>query len=245
MPTATGLVVAPAPLPPGLSRARYVRGAVGSPVCLSLAVFAGCVGLGYAGALGAVVAVAAVCGFGLHAARYRRVKAYLDGQARAKAHARREDLRLKQLRPIGAGRLEHYNELRVLVEQIERIDPAEAARFELQDLLDHFIRVAVDHHRFSDALRLAGAGALPASLALASARSHRRRDLLERRLAHRDECARRMAELADDIDATDDLIRLVAQRVACPARDPELDREIDRRVWELDAVDAALHQLSA
>src|SRR3954466_15967665 len=105
MQTATGLVVAPAPLPPGLSPARYAAGAVGSPVCLSLAVFAGCVGLGCAGVIGAVLAVAVFCGLGLHAGRYRRGKAYLDDHARAKAQARREQLRLKQLRPLGAGRL--------------------------------------------------------------------------------------------------------------------------------------------
>jgi len=245
MPTATGLVVAPARAPDGRARTRYIAGAVGSPVCASLAVVAGCAGLGYAGAIGAVVAVAAVCGFAVHAARYRRVTRYLEGQARGKANARREHLRLQQLRVVGLGRVEHYNELSVLVEQIERIDPALAARFELQGLLDHFIRAAVDHHRFSDALRLSGAGALPASLALAGPRSRRRRDLLQRRLAHRDACTQRMAELADEIDATDDLIRLVAQRVACPSQEPERDREIDRRLGELDEVDAALHQLSA
>jgi hypothetical protein len=42
-----------------------------------------------------------------------------------------------------------------------------------------------------------------------------------------------------------ELVRLVAQRVACPAIDPELGREIERRLWELDEVDAAYAQLSA
>ena len=45
--------------------------------------------------------------------------------------------------------------------------------------------------------------------------------------------------------ALSELIRLVAQRVACPALDPDLDREIDRRLWELDEVETALKQLSA
>jgi len=43
----------------------------------------------------------------------------------------------------------------------------------------------------------------------------------------------------------DELVRLVAQRVACPSLEGELDREIERRLWELDEVDAALDQLSA
>jgi hypothetical protein len=245
MPSQIGLVVAPHHSPAGMSRTRYARGAIASPVCLSLAVFAGCIGLGYAGVIGAVLAVAAVCGLGIQASRSRRVRSYLDDQAVARAHVRRECKRMKQLRPVGPARIEHYTELRVLVEQIERIDAAEAARFELQDLLEHFIRLSLDHHRCSDALRLAGAAALPASTALGGARSRRRRDILQRRIHHRDECSRRMEQLADEIDATDELVRLVAQRVACPPVEPELDREIDRRLWELDEVDAALHQLSA
>jgi hypothetical protein len=245
MSTQSAIAVATHNLPARACTARYVRGAVGSPVCVSLAVFAGCVGLGYAGVIGAVIAVAVVIGLGGHAARYRRVRSYLDGQAEARVHALRECKRQKQLRPVGPVRAEHYNELRSLVEQIERIDPTEAARFELQDLLDHFIRLAVDHHRCSDALRLAGASALPQTAAVASARSRRRSEILQRRLQHRDDCTRRMEELADELEATDELIRLVAQRVACPPADAELDREIDRRLWELDEVDAALHQLSA
>lgn len=61
----------------------------------------------------------------------------------------------------------------------------------------------------------------------------------------RDECLRRIERLAEELDATDELIRLVAQRAACPAIATEIEREIDRRLWELDEVDAAMHQLSA
>ena len=46
-------------------------------------------------------------------------------------------------------------------------------------------------------------------------------------------------------ELVDELVRLVAQRVACPSLDGELDREIERRLWELDEVDEALSQLSA
>src|SRR4051812_44166286 len=140
-----GIVVAPSTLPAGTSRATYLRGAIASPICLSLAVFAGCVGLGYAGLVGAMVAIAGVLGFGAYAARHRRVRSYLDGQTRARANAQRECQRLKLLRPTGPARVEHYYELHVLVEHIERIDPAEAQRFELQDLLDHFVALALDH----------------------------------------------------------------------------------------------------
>jgi hypothetical protein len=209
-------------------------------------VFAGCVGLGYAGALGAALAVTAVFALGAWAASYAGVRRYLDEQRRAHARTRRERARLKQLRPTGAARLQHYHELRALVEAIERLDPAEAARFELQDLLDHWIRIALDHQRCADSLRISGAGSLPASPFVELPRSKRRRDIQQRRIQHRDACVRRMAELADELDGVDELVRLLAQRAACPAlEDGELHRELDRRLWELDEVDAALHQLSA
>jgi hypothetical protein len=219
---------------------------VASPVCLSMAVFCGCVGLGYAGLLGAVVAVACVLVAGVHVSGYHRVRAYIDEQARQNAKAKRERRRLRQLRPIGATRLEQYSELRALVDEIERLDEAEAERFELQDLLDHYIKLAVDHRRCGDALQLAGGAiALPATPPVESARSRRRRDILARRLRHRETTTRWMEKLSDELAATDELIRLIAQRVASPAHDADLDRELDRRLWELDEVDAALHQLSA
>ena len=241
-----GLVVAPLTLAAGTSRFTYVQGAVGSPVSLSVAAFAGCVGLGYAGLLGAAIAVIAVLGVAAHCARYQRVRAYIDGQLRAQARARRERRRVKLLRPVSVTRLEHYNELRALVEEIERMDEAEARRFELQDLLDHFIRLAIDHRRCSDALLLASGGTqAPAAPIAETARSRRRRDILQRRVRHRERCTRRMERLSDELAATDELIRLIAQRVASPELDGDLDRELDRRLWELDEVDAALHQLSA
>ena len=129
---------------------------------------------------------------------------------------------------------------------LERLDQAEAQRFELQDLLDHFVRLAVSHQRCIDALRLSGADSLPAVVpTVDTGRSSRRNDLVQRRIRHRDQCVRRMAQITDEIEGIDQLVRLVAQRTATPVLEVELDREIDRRLWELDEVDAALHQLSA
>jgi hypothetical protein len=208
--------------------------------------FAGCIGLGYAGVIGAVVAVIAVIALGVNAARYRRVRSYVDEQALARSRAHRECQRLKLLRPAGATRQQHYNELRLLVEEVERLDEAEAARFELQDLLDHFVRVAVSHQRCVDAMRLAGANSLPPVTAITDTpRSSRRREIMQRRIRNRDECLRRMEKLIDELEGIDQLVRLVVQRTACSRMDDDLDRELDRRLWELDEVDAALRQLSA
>lgn len=241
-----GLVVAPPALPARTSRLTYLRGAVASPVSLSVAAFAGCVGLGYAGVLGAALAALAVLGIAAHGARYPRVRAYIEHQRVLQARARRERRRIRALRPVGATRLEQYNELRALVDEIERLDAAEARRFELQDLLDHYIRLAVDHRRCSDALHLASSCLAPVPMTPPdAARSRRRRDIIQRRMQHRDLCTRRMERLSDELAAIDEMIRLVAQRVACPDLEGDVDRELDRRLWELDEVDAALHQLSA
>lgn len=244
-----GLVVAlPVPAKPlALSRLGYMKESAGSPVCLAIAMFAGCLGLGAFGVIGAFAAVGTVLALGVCAARYPQVRKHIDEQEIVRAKAKREYQRLKQLRPTGMMRIQHYNELRTLVDEIERLDPVEAARFELADLLDHYVRLAVNHQRCSDALRLAGTRPLPAIAPTneLTTRSRRRREIMQRRMLHRDECVKTMERLVDELEGIDELIRLVAQRTAGPHLDVELDREIDRRLWEIDEVDAALHQLSA
>jgi hypothetical protein len=224
----------------------YVGGAVGSPLCVAIAVFAACAGLGFAGLLGALAAVVAVIGLAAMLSRSPAVRHHLDIQAELRERGRREAHRLKQLRPAGPVRQQQYLELRELVEQVERFDAAEAERFELQDLLDHFVRLSLHHQRCLDALRIAGSHELPQTSSLGDpAKSKRRREIMARRLRHREECLERIDRITDELDALDELVRLVAQRVACPAIEPDLEREIERRLWELDEVEAALRQLSA
>jgi flagellar motility protein MotE (MotC chaperone) len=246
-----GLVLVPSraidtPGTSGSTSLQYVAGAVGSPVSVATAVFAACAGLGFAGLYGAMVALLAVIGIAALCSRSETIRRHLDAQAELRERCRREAQRLKQLRPTGPVRQQQYIELRDLVEQVERIDAAEAERFELQDLLDHFVRLSLYHQRCLEAIRLAGSHDLPQTIPIGDAsRTKRRREILARRLKHREECLARVDRLADEIDAVDELVRLVAQRVACPAMEPELEREIERRLWELDEVDAALRQLSA
>src|SRR5215471_19031475 len=52
----------------------YVRGALFNPVSLSVMAFAVCVGVGYAGLLGALIALAAFVTLGASATRYRVVR---------------------------------------------------------------------------------------------------------------------------------------------------------------------------
>ena len=232
--------------PEAESALTYVRGALCNPVSLSVMAFAVCVGVGYAGALGAVVALLAFVALGSTATRYRYVRKQLDKQFEYRVKQKREADRMKLLKPTGPVRQQQYCDLRELVTEIERTDAVEAARFELQPLLDHFVTLAVSHQKCLDSLRLAGSSDLPRCLPLTdNNRSVRRRDIMARRMRHRDECVRRIERLADELEAVDEMVRLIAQRVACPQVDGEVDREIERRLWELDEVDAALSQLSA
>ena len=223
----------------------YVRGALFNPVSLSVMAFAVCVGVGYAGLLGAIVAMIAFIAMGASATKYRFVRRALDRQLEYRVRQRREAERMRLLKPTGPVRQQQYTDLRDLVSDIERTDADEARRFELQELLDHFVRLAVGHQRCLDSLRLAGGSDLPRQLPIPDPqRSVRRREIMARRLRHRDECVRRIEKLSDELEAVDELVRLVAQRVACPPLDGELDREIERRLWELDEVDEALNSLS-
>jgi hypothetical protein len=223
----------------------YVRGALFNPVSLSVMAFAVCVGVGYAGMLGALLAVLAFVTLGTAATRHKYIRVQLDKQFEYRVKQKREADRMKLLKPTGPVRQQQYCDLRDLVNEIERADEREARRFELQQLLDHFVTLAVSHQKCLDSLRLAGSSDLPRALPLPDPnRSMRRREIMARRLRHRDECVRRIERLADELEAVDELVRLVAQRVACPQLESDLDREIERRLWELDEVDAALHQLS-
>jgi hypothetical protein len=231
--------------PPTQTALTYVRGALFNPVSLSVMAFAVCVGVGYAGLLGALVAMMVFVGIGASATRYGFVRRQLDRQFEYRVRQKREADRMRLLKPTGPVRQQQYTDLRDLVGEIERTDNSEARRFELQDLLDHFVKLAVSHQRCLDSLRLAGGSDLPRALPINDAhRSMRRRDIMQRRLRHRDECVRRIERLSDEIEAVDELVRLVAQRVACPPMDGELDREIERRLWEIDEVDEALNSLS-
>jgi hypothetical protein len=224
----------------------YVRGALFNPVSLSVMAFAVCVGVGYAGMLGAFLALTTFLVLGTVSTRYQFVRHQLDKQFEYRVKQKRECERMKLLKPTGPVRQQQYCDLRDLVNEIERTDPKEAQRFELQQLLDHFVTLAVSHQKCLDSLRLAGSSDLPRALPLPDPhRSARRREIMARRMRHRDECVRRIERLADELEAVDELVRLCAQRVACPQLDSELDREIERRLWELDEVDAALNQLSA
>jgi hypothetical protein len=240
------VVVPPAPLTAPGSALAYVRGAMVSPICISAVVFASCIGAGVLGVVGALGAFLAVSILIAASTRYPVVRRHLDHEAAARLRCAREARRVGKLRSTGPVRLHQYFELRGLVAETEKRDAREANRFELQELLEHFVSLASHHQQCLDALRVGGSYDLPFAIPIDPTRSKRRREIQARRLRHRDACIARIERIADELEAVDELIRLVAQRVACPIDDLEtIDREIDRRLGELDEIDDALQQLSA
>jgi hypothetical protein len=240
-PSCSTALALPTPIRPAV---RYARHALCNPVSLSIAVVALALAAAYVGPLGAVLAVTLVLGACVGVARSRIVRRHLDRRLEARARQQREAGRMRALGPAGPMHQHQYAELRDLVAQVERADPLEARRCELQELLAHYVRSVVLYHRCVAALELAGTK-LASDSPPYSKRSSRASEIAARRIRHRDTCRQRVEHLADEIEATDQLVRLIAQRVACPQLDDDLAHELDRRLLEVDQMDAAIEQLSA
>jgi len=185
-------------------------------------------------------------GGGLASAIVLRVRRFLDRQRTRRARAHRERLRQRALREAATGRQHQYDELRAVAREIERADPFAAQCFELQELLDYFVRLTVGHQRCVVSLRISdGVGFDAAAPHHPRAIAEHRLGIAARRLRQRAECTIWLERIADQIDSADELIRLLAQRVTCANLAPLIDREIEQRLTELDEVDAAMGLLSA
>src|SRR5947199_8443242 len=85
----------PAISPQAQTALTYVRGALFNPVSLSVMAFAVCVGVGYAGMIGALIAMATFIALGSSATRYRYVRHQLDKQFEYRLKQKREADRIK------------------------------------------------------------------------------------------------------------------------------------------------------
>jgi hypothetical protein len=227
---------------------RPTHGGLRGPTCLA-AFCAPFLASAYLGTLAAaaitlavLVLLAARCAF-----RSPAVRTCLDRQAGRRAYHRREARRLALLASTGRMREEQYLELRRLVQSIA---PSDAARFELQDLLDEFVRLAVTHRRCSQAIDLTDApshGPVRRSAQTDSAGrpADRRVEIRARRDHHREQCLGSLLRLSEDIEAVQDLVRLIVDKTVFAGDVSNVDREIDSRLAELDALDEAMDQVSA
>jgi hypothetical protein len=140
-------------------------------------------------------------------------------------------------------------ELSALVDAVEDSDGGwTARRFQLDELIDRYVSVSIAHQRCLHAMQatdrsllLRALASTPPSPSPETARC--RRQLIERRIATWDRTALQATRCEDELAAITDLVRLLAQRAACPdVVDGDL---VEWRLAELDAEDHALHQLTA
>jgi hypothetical protein len=236
-------------LAPPLALARrprdaYARTASAGSATL-VATLAICAAAGFIGVICASIAASALVALCFSATRFARVQRYIDRESVRHARARRESERRRSLGSAPTSRRDQYDVLLAIVDDIECLDAVEASRLELHDLLDHFVRLSVGHQRCLDSSGIFvdsyDASAIPPSAATY------RHEIAERRLRLRDESTKQLSRIADELACIDGFIRLVAQRVAVVNLHSVwgADSEIDRRLIELDDVEAALGEICA
>jgi hypothetical protein len=211
------------------------------------------VGLGMATLLASVAMAVAVvvvaAGVAWFAAGSPYVRKHFDELRTLRDRRERLAVRQAKLAAIGvdSGGLV---ELSTLVDLIEDTDDGwTARRFNLDDLLDRYVAVAISHQRCVYAMHTTDRMGLLRALAstppsIASDVAKCRRDLIERRIATWDRTALQATRFEDELAAITDLVRLLAQRAACPDALADADL-VQWRLAELDAEDAAMAQLTS
>ncbi len=216
--------------------------------CAVIAPVSTWIGGGYIGALGGVVLAFGLIGACFGLTRFGAVQRCLERHAANRARAKRESGRESAMHRANGMRREQYSALRRLVDDIERWDADDAQRFELQELLDYFVRLSVAHQRCIESLRSVGTAVISShvpGVAFGDPRPQRCSEIAARRSLHQTTCAQQLDHVADELDSIDELIRLIVQRVACAKFTPTTDGAIERRLAELDELDAAMSQLAA
>jgi|HubBroStandDraft_6_1064221.scaffolds.fasta_scaffold478116_2 hypothetical protein len=222
------------------SPTHYVRGAMLHPTSVTVLSTAVCFAACYAGMCAALVTVVGALVVAIGATRSTFVRSHLDLWAARQRHRQRDHVRTRRVEAAGPARAHQYRELADLVDEIDEADPRAGTRFELDGLLDQFVETARCHHRCVESLRFAPTGDSPFI-----ERSRMRSDILARRVRRREETARRITKLSDELAAIDELLHLIAHSVAVSPGSADTAAEIDRRLWELDEVETAMAELHA
>ncbi len=235
---------------PGSSGWLYLARAAAHPsgvTVLLVGVCAGALAGGITGTLSGLVGALALVAA---AARWPAFRGLIASHLVERERRRRTDEREVRLAVAGPLRRAEFAELSVMVDEIEGADADRVDRFELQQLLDYYVELAVYHQRLVEAVQRADRAPLWEAATARSCidlvpASKQRRDILARRLQHRDECRTRAAQRAEELDAIAEFVHLVSEVTSCPSLDPGAEQELERRLWELEAQESALRQLSA
>lgn len=212
----------------------YAILAIGSPTSVVLIIATVVVGIARLSVFETVCVLTAIVAGTVSLSSFRCVRRSLYEDLTQRERSLREGRRLSKLASV-VGRRAQYEELRLLVEAAERRDPKQAERLEIEGLLDRFALLAAREARCLESVQLAG------DLETGSTRSHQHREVATRRARYRDACLTAANHLAGELEAIEGLVRLVAQRFACPQLEHGSDTDedaIERRLRKLDEGDA-------
>jgi hypothetical protein len=164
--------------------------------------------------------------------------------ARRAKRARREGR--ERTLPSGSIGRDRLAEMSRLVDEIDETDPALAERMDLEGLLDRYASLMLGQERVRQALSMSDRGQLQRLRdALRIDHGHAKRlELCERRLRCIDQCIERADSYADEVAIIEDLVRLIAQRVACPDG-PSAEEVLDLRLFELEIEEESEAQFNA
>lgn len=193
-----------------------------------------------------LIGLLAVAGFFGARASAPRARAAWTSRTSRRARAARYRARERALAATTLGGRETLIELTRLIDEMGITPRDLAAPFELEDLLDRHVALALAHEQASRAAMMFDRAQLERAhdaYRADPAADKRRLDLYERRLHAHDECQARVAALANELALVADLVRLLAQRAACPD-EPTQDDRIERRLAEIDELDDVRKQLA-
>jgi hypothetical protein len=228
----------------------YLARSIGHPSGVSALAVGLWLGAWIGGVTGSLLGLLSSLALLATASRWEYVRRLIDAHQAEREHRRRSMERDRRLAAAGPLRRAEFAELAKLVDEIDAEHPDDSKRFELQELLDYYVGLAVSHQRLVEAVQRADrsplweAGTARGSVELLPTTRHRK-DILSRRLQHRDQCRTRAVELAEELDAISEFIHLVCEVVSCPVLDPGGQQELERRLWELEVHESALRQVSA
>jgi hypothetical protein len=222
------------------TQTHYVRGALFHPMSIPIVSTALYFAVCYAGVLAAVLTAVGAIALAAVSTRSAFVRAQLDRWAAGQRQRQRDRVRMRRVEVCGPARAHQYRELSDLAEEIEAIDANAPSRYDLEGLLEQFVETSRAHHRCVESLRFAPAGDAPFV-----ERSRMRSDIQARRVRRREDTTKRIAELADELAAIDEMLHLIAHSVHTSGSATDVRAELDRRMWELDEVDSAMAEIAA
>lgn len=155
-------------------------------------------------------------------------------RAARRAKRARRDGRERSL-PSGSIGRDRLADLTRIVDEVMDTDADLAERMDLEGLLDRYASLMLGQERVRQALAMSDRGQLQRLRdALRIDNGHAKRlELCERRLRCIDQCIARADSYADEVAIIEDLVRLIAQRVACPDG-PSAEEVLDLRLFELE-----------